>query len=80
MTKQCVPTSMRLLYYLMISDENLPDKDREAARAMLKTAVTLKQDLLSQSNIRDTILNLLEVVNEEPIDRDTLSVLLSHDE
>lgn len=58
-----VSVYMRLLYYLMMSDDSLPEKDREAARAMLTVALNLKKDIGKDTNLRATLVHLLEKAN-----------------
>lgn len=69
-----VPISMRLLYYLMMDNESLPEKDREAAREMLKVALRLQQDI-NEANMRRTLLTCLELANDDSIDSSQVTLL-----
>lgn len=69
-----VPVSMRLLYYLMMDNESLPEKDREAARQMLKVALRLQQDI-NEANMRRTLITCLELANDENISSTQITVL-----
>jgi len=69
-----VPVSMRLLYYLMMDNASLPEKDREAAREMLKVALRLQQDI-NEANMRRTLLTCLELANDDNIDASQIALL-----
>lgn len=63
-----VPVEMRLLYYLMMKNDNLPDKDRSAAHKMLKMTLFLQQNITTDSaSIHRALSWILQEVNDKDI-------------
>lgn len=73
-----VPVPMRILYYLAIDSQSLPENDREAARTMFSVALRLTK--FNKSTMRQTIMSCLELANNDDIDTSKIVILFASDD